>query len=194
MTTFLVAPQPIPATTGARPGPMVSRPIRLAASAAALTLVPSGLWRIAVAFGVPSGFAEGHPLHADNLPGPLSLYLIGLSVVAELLGLLTLGLVQRWGEVLPDRVPLLGGRRIPVPAAVVPAALGAAAVTLITFWGAWTWNSPDTMGSPDAPSGIAYWVMTSCYAPLLLWGPLLAIVTTAYYRRRRHPSRPAVTS
>ncbi|MET7971427.1 hypothetical protein [Micromonospora sp. NPDC005305] len=189
MTASLVDPQPIRAKTGARPGPVVSRPIHLAASVASLTLVPSGLWRIALAFGAPAGFAAGTPLHADNFPGALSFYLIGLSVVAELLGLLTLGLVQHWGEVLPSWVPLLGGRRIPVLAAVVPAALGAAAVTLISVWGAWTWNGPDNMGHPDAPDGIAYWVMTVCYAPLLLWGPLLAVVTAAYYRRRRHQSR-----
>lgn len=188
MTASLVAPQPIRAATGSRPEPVVSRPIRLAATAAALTLVPSGLWRIAVALGVPSGFAEGDPLHAANFPGALSFYLIGLSVVAELIGLLSLGLVRGWGEVLPAWVPWLGGRRIPVLAAVVPAALGATAVTLISVFGALTWNSPDTMGSPSAPTGTAYWVMTLCYAPLLLWGPLLAVATTAYYRRR-HQNR-----
>jgi hypothetical protein len=165
------------------------RPVRLAAHAAALTLVPSGLWRIAVALGAPSGFAEGDVLHADNFPGALSFYLIGLSVVAELFGLLTLGLVQRWGEVLPGWVPFLGGRRIPVWAAVVPAALGATILTVVATMGAWIWNGPENMGHPDAPNGIAYWVMTVCYAPLLLWGPLLAVVTVAYYRRRRHEGR-----
>ncbi len=189
MTASLVIAQPIRATTGGRPGPVVSRPIRLAAQAAALTAVPSGLWRIAVAAGVPVGFAAGDPLHAANFPGALSFYLIGLSLVAELLGLLTLGLVQRWGEALPGWVPLLGGRRIPVPAAVAPAALGATAVTLITTWGAWNWNGPENMGNPDSPAGAAYWVMTACYAPLLLWGPLLAVVTIAYYRRRRQQIR-----
>lgn len=27
--------------------------------------------------------------------------------------------------------------------------------------------------------------MTLCYAPLVLWGPLLGAVTVAYWRRRR---------
>jgi hypothetical protein len=189
MTAFLAIAQPVPATTGRRSGPVVSRPIRLAAQAAALTAVPSGLWRIALAAGVPVGFAAGHPLHAANFPGALSFALIGLSLAAELLGLLTLGLVQRWGEVLPGWVPFLGGRRIPVPAAVVPAALGAAAVTLVTTWGAWGWNGPENMGHADSPAGAAYWVMTACYAPLLLWGPLLAVATIAYFRRRRHQIR-----
>jgi hypothetical protein len=55
--------------------------------------------------------------------------------------------------------------------------------------GAFGWNGPENMGHPDAPDGAAYWVMTACYAPLLLWGPLLAVVTAAYYRRRRREAR-----
>ncbi|WP_256986776.1 MULTISPECIES: hypothetical protein [unclassified Streptomyces] len=41
------------------------------------------------------------------------------------------------------------------------------------------------MGAPGAPEGVHYWVMTVCYLPLPAWGPLLAVVTAAYYRRRR---------
>ncbi|NYI05809.1 hypothetical protein [Allostreptomyces psammosilenae] len=111
--------------------------------------------------------------------------MILLSLVAECLGLLTMGLVKRWGEVLPSWLPLLGGRPIPVLAAVLPAASGALAVTAITVLGALTWYAPDNMGSPDAPTGTAAVVMTAAYVPLLLWGPLLGVVTAAYYRRRR---------
>ncbi|MGV9315783.1 hypothetical protein ACWDR0_26895 [Streptomyces sp. NPDC003691] len=166
------------------PGPSVPPSIRLAAHAAALTLVPSGLWRIAIALGWDSGFTD-ETLHPENFPGAGTPYLIGLSLFAETLGLLTLGLVQRWGEELPPWVPVLGGRRIPVPAAVIPAALGAVLVTFITFTGAFSWNDADNMGAAGAPEGGHYWLMTACYAPLLAWGPLLAVVTVAYYRRRR---------
>ncbi|RUP67305.1 hypothetical protein SSPNP10_14175 [Streptomyces sp. NP10] len=157
--------------------PRVPRSIRLAAHAAALTLVPSGLWRIAMALGWDSGFTDEH-LNPANYPGPLSFYLIGLSLLAEAVGLLTLGLIHRWGEELPYWVPLLGGRRI-------PASTGAALVTLITVLGAFNWNDADNMGAPGAPEGVHYWLMTVCYLPLLAWGPLLAVVTAAYYRRRR---------
>ncbi|MFE2975233.1 hypothetical protein [Streptomyces sp. NPDC059258] len=164
--------------------PRIPRSIRLAAHAAALTLVPSGLWRIAMALGWDSGFTDEH-LSPANYPGPLSFYLVGLSLLAEAVGLLTLCLIHRWGEELPYWVPLLGGRRIPVLAAVIPASAGAALVTLITVFGAFNWNDADNMGAPGAPEGVHYWVMTACYAPLLAWGPLLAVVTAAYYRRRR---------
>ncbi|MCF2434810.1 hypothetical protein LV779_08895 [Streptomyces thinghirensis] len=36
--------------------------------------------------------------------------------MSEALALLTLGLVRPWGEVVPRRVPLLGGRPVPVMA------------------------------------------------------------------------------
>ncbi|MEV5978916.1 hypothetical protein [Streptomyces sp. NPDC052114] len=162
----------------------MSRAVRWAAHAAAFTLVPSGLWRIAIAFGWDSGF-DGF-LDPSHFPGKGSFYLIGLSLFAEALGLLTLGLVHRWGEVLPRWVPVLGGRTVPVLAAVIPASLGAAAVTFVTVSGAFAWNDSGNMGSAEAPDGALWWVMTACYAPLLAWGPLLAVVTTAYYRRRRH--------
>ncbi|MFD7630332.1 hypothetical protein ACFV7Q_30655 [Streptomyces sp. NPDC059851] len=198
-TTTATAPEPanaaaaLPASpsTGGSPAaslalvPGVSRTARWAAKGAALTLVPTGLWRTAIALGVPSGFAEGDLLYVGNYPGRYSFYLIALSVFAELVGLLALGLVQRWGEVLPRWVPWLGGRRIPPLAAVVPAATGAVLVTLIAVTGALAWNGPDNMGGGLTPTGPARWVMTACYAPLLLWGPLLAVATAAYWRRRR---------
>ncbi|MFF2020648.1 hypothetical protein ACFVW2_02375 [Streptomyces sp. NPDC058171] len=178
-----------PVSAGSAPAvpaavPRVPRSVRLAAHAAALTLVPSGLWRIAIALGWDSGFTDEH-LGPENFPGLESWYLIGLSLFAEAIGLLTLGLVHRWGEELPRWVPALGGWRIPVLAAVVPASLGAALVTLITVAGAFGWNDTDNMSGPGAPEGVHYWVMTACYLPLLAWGPLLAVVTVAYYRRRR---------
>ncbi|MFB6616291.1 hypothetical protein ACFCV9_19125 [Streptomyces sp. NPDC056367] len=163
--------------------PGVSRAVNRAAHAAALTLLPSGLWRIAMAVGIDVGWGPGSGLEPELFPGVWSLYLVGLSVFAECLGLLTLGLVQRWGEVLPGWVPWLGGRRIPPLAAVVPAALGAAAVTVTGVMGLFTWGS--NMTEAYAPAGGHWWLMTLCYAPLVLWGPLLAVVTAAYWRRRR---------
>ncbi|MEU7333120.1 hypothetical protein [Streptomyces parvus] len=68
---------------------------------------------------------------------------------------------------------------------MIPASTGAVLVTLITVSGALNWNDADNMGAPGSPEGVHYWVMTACYLPLLAWGPLLAVVTAAYYRRRR---------
>ncbi|MFP3992423.1 hypothetical protein U9R90_34140 [Streptomyces sp. E11-3] len=178
MSETVMAAPPRPSVRG------VSRTARWAAHAAALTLVPSGLWRIAIAFGWDSGFT-GDFLDPAYFPGRHSWYLIGLSLFAEALGLLTLGLIHRWGEEIPRWAPVLGGRRIPVLAAVIPASVGAAAVTLLVFFGALDWNSAENMGAPEAPQGALYWVMTACYVPLLAWGPLVGVATVAYFRRRR---------
>ncbi|WP_405493395.1 hypothetical protein [Streptomyces sp. NBC_00096] len=170
---------------------MEREPSRLAvrlAHLAALAPLPTGLWRIAGACGVPLGFTGDDAMADISFGSGFSLYMIGLSVFAEMLGFLALGLVQRWGEVTPHWLPLIGGRRVPPLAAVVPAGLGAAALTLLGVMGAIGWNAPGNMGAPGAPTGLAYGVMTACYLPLVAWGPLLAVVTVAYHHRRRSAS------
>ncbi|MBW5483067.1 hypothetical protein GPJ59_14530 [Streptomyces bambusae] len=159
--------------------------MRLTAKAAALTVLPSCVWRLVIAVGIPVGWGAETDLHHSNFPGWFSFHLLGLSAFQECLGLLTLGLVQRWGEAVPHWVPRIGGGRIPPLVAVVPATLGALAVTWITVDGALSWH--DIMAAnPGGPTdGFGYWYFTLSYAPLLLWGPLLAIVTTGYWRRRR---------
>ncbi|WP_308295117.1 hypothetical protein [Streptomyces sp. NK08204] len=75
----------------------------------------------------------------------------------------------------------------------MPAAVGATVLTVV-----FSLLSPITtvMGTtirgdelpPDAPgqgTEVASVWFYSCYAPLVLWGPLLAVLTVAYWRRRR---------
>lgn len=159
-----------------------------AAHAAVLSVLPSGLWRIAMGLGIPVGFTE-IGLREFDIPGWGVPYVIGLSLLSEGLALLTLGLVRGWGEIAPRWLPLIGGRRIPPLAAVIPAALGALAVTTITITATLGWaHAGDTMSAgsmaPD-PYHIYAIVMTLCYVPLLAWGPLLAAVTVQYAMRRR---------
>ncbi|WP_409275043.1 hypothetical protein V1499_07370 [Neobacillus sp. SCS-31] len=101
-------------------------------------------------------------------------------------GILTLGLIQKWGEVFPRWFPLIGGKRVPIMLAVIPASIIAIAVTaaglVFTFgilaiafhlvpmddiilsqgWG--------TMGP------MIFWVP---------WGVALGLAAIAYYYRRR---------
>jgi hypothetical protein len=173
-------------TSTARPVP---RWADIAAHLTALTTLPSGLWRIPIALGFSMGMLDdGRPVH---MHGWESVPIVGLSVVAESAALLTLGLVRPWGERVPDWFPVIGGRRIPPMAVVVPAALGALALAAI-----WGYAFRD-FGSLD---GIEYshsfWgaLLVACYAPLILWAPLLAAVTWAYWRRRRGESKTAWTT
>jgi hypothetical protein len=87
--------------------------------------------------------------------------------------LLTLGLIMRWGERFPRWVPLLGGRRVPVWLAVVPASVVSAAVTVA---GLMVIRFAVEGGSVSATA-----------APGLLWLPwglALGVATYAYAERR----------
>jgi hypothetical protein len=80
---------------------------------------------------------------------------------------------------------------VPTTGAVVPAALGAAVLTVM-----WTRVlvtisvGQDIHSRPlpaDFPPNFTGWrglLAVAAYAPLLLWGPLLAAVTIAYWTRR----------
>jgi hypothetical protein len=151
----------------------------------ALITLPSGLWRIALVAGLPVANT------AIALPFSERVQIVGLSLVAEVLALLSLGLVQRWGEVVPGWLPLVGGRPIHRLAATVPAALGATALTVL-----WTFATVNMLrgtvsGGFDYlfPTVLQKVVLLVCYVPLLAWGPLLAVLTVAYFRRRT-PARP----
>jgi hypothetical protein len=94
-----------------------------AAYAVPYTVLPASLWRIALCtFHVPIGRGDiGSGLASSGVPGvPLGLYVIVLSVISELLAFTAVGLVSAWGEVFPGWIPVLGGRRVPALAAVVP--------------------------------------------------------------------------
>ncbi|WP_431045877.1 hypothetical protein ACQUSR_29930 [Streptomyces sp. P1-3] len=161
----------------------VPRWARRAATAAALTNVPSGLWRIAIAVGIPVGLAHSE-YEAMGAPGWGSLFLVCLSVVSEAFALLALGLVRPWGEVWPRWVPWLRGRTIPVAAAVVPAAFGVLATSVYGVAFVYTALNSELEAEPW---GVV--LLNVCYLPLLAWGPLLAAVTVHYYRRRTaHPA------
>ncbi|MEV7236553.1 hypothetical protein AB0N06_21955 [Streptomyces sp. NPDC051020] len=162
------------------PVPGVSVWTRRLAYAVPLVVLPSSIWQLPAVFD--SGLSVGERLYVPML-----------SVVSELLAFTAIGLVARWGEVFPGWLPGLRGSRVPVRLAVVPAALGATVLTVV-----FSLLSPITtvMGMtirgdelpPDAPgqgTGVASVWFHSCYAPLVLWGPLLAVLTVAYWRRRR---------
>lgn len=176
-TMSLMTSRKPPATS---PTP-VAPPPRWAVRAAhltALVVLPSGLWRIALVLGHPAGYTEAgfEPFATADA----KVWMLALSVAGELVALLTIGLVRPWGETVPHWIPWIGGRRVRPMAAVVPAALGAAALTLI--WGTvplwWTYPHEEMTATGNLVVGILY-------QPLFLWGPLMAAVTFSYHRRHR---------
>ncbi len=173
MTTTITARGAKPAVT--RPP---ARWTVVVAHAIPLLVLPSSIWRILLGSGVTMGVSRA-TLEAEDMPGWGTVGVIALSLLSEGVALLSFALVRGWGEVFPRWVPLLGGRPIPRSAVVLPATAGGLVLT-----GLWTFA---IFGLADVElfHG-AGWVLLlyACYTPLLLWGPLLLLLTGAYWARR----------
>ena len=173
----------------------VPRWARIAAYAVPFTVLPSGMWRIAaVVFHLPLDGGAVNDGGSGGVPSwlPMEVYVVVLSILSEVLAFTAVGLIARWGEVFPQWIPGLRGRRVPTLAAVIPAALGAATLTALWTVAGVAVVAGRTIEGQPLPVGhflTTYdWhfvVLVACYAPLLLWGPLLGLVTVAYWRRRR---------
>ncbi|MEV0644778.1 hypothetical protein AB0I28_05905 [Phytomonospora sp. NPDC050363] len=147
--------------------------------AAALTPLPSALWRVTGAFG-----ADG-TLRAFLHEG---WYLVLLSVASLGLSVLALGLVRPWGLVYPRWIPLLAGRPVSAKRAALAAYTGAGTVMLLLGYGLWNHyfghlqpfepliSDGTVHPQPDGD-------IMSLYLPMLAWGPLLIAVAADYSRR-----------
>jgi hypothetical protein len=166
------------------------RRIRLAAYLVPLCVLPSALWRLSVIVTGPlcdpvGGAVDPRLFEIDTGE---AVYLVALSVLSMTAALLTIGLVRPWGEVVPQWIPWLGGRRIPVLAAVIPAAVGAGLIVAVVAYGAanavFHFVPEPTTGCLFPRGGPEVVLLKLAYAPLLAWAPLLIAVTVSYYRRR----------
>ncbi len=162
-----------------RPAP---RWATIAAHLVPLVTLPSALWRLGLVVGLSMGMLDNGA--RVEVGGWESVYIVGLSVVSEGVALLTLGLVRPWGERAPAWIPVIGGRRIPPSAVIVPAAIGTVMLALI-----WAYAFRDFPNVGEIEYTHTAWkvLLIACYTPLMLWAPLLAAVTVAYYRRRCRP-------
>jgi hypothetical protein len=175
------------------PAEGVSRRLRLTANAITLLVIPSSIWRItAIVFKVPLG----GDLHAGRgqVPTwlPMEVYVLIVSIGSELLAFLAVGLVAGWGEVWPRWIPGLRGRRVPPLAAVIPAAIGSLILTAMWTWALATGILGKTVQLRPLPSNNPLtlhdwhsWLLLAAYLPLVLWGPLLSVLTVAYWKRHR---------
>ncbi|WBB47468.1 hypothetical protein O3597_20295 [Verrucosispora sp. WMMA2044] len=149
-----------------------------------------GRWAVWVAAVIPVGYAltrfawlAGIPLglSADDLAELRDSGAVwagaGLGAFATVGSVLTLGLVQRWGERFPRWMVGLAGRRVPVRLAVIPAtavavlatAAGLNALSLPEFW--------------EPGRGLSAAGLPLMFFPL--WGLALGAATYAYHLRRR---------
>ncbi|MDG4859572.1 hypothetical protein P8605_15670 [Streptomyces sp. T-3] len=159
----------------------VPRWAKLVAHAIPLLLLPQCLWRLPFAFGFDMGTGNGS-IGSLWVSVP---YIFGLSLLTEALGLLSCGLVRRWGVVVPEWVPGLRGRRIPPYAALVPAVLGGLGATFL--WGQFALSILGVPGfeSPEATHAAWQLLFDVCVLPATLWGPLVLALSVQYHLRRR---------
>ncbi|WP_066285639.1 hypothetical protein [Arthrobacter sp. B6] len=141
--------------------------------------------RICWAFGFPLGVDPA--IQEDMVSRGMDTSALGLGGMALAGAVLTMGLVQRWGEVFPRWVPGLAGKRVPISLAVIPAtsvaiAVIPASVTMIMMAGMPSGGIVPAFSPTNwAPFGPAFlWP---------LWGVALAAAALAYYLRRRGTCR-----
>ncbi len=153
-----------------------------------------GRWATALAVAVPLGYATTRYAWALGVPLGVSQELLdslgsrvylgaGLATLAVGGAVLTLGLVQRWGEVFPRWIPVLRGHRVPVPLAVVPAGIvsvvvASAGLMFLRFGVSGGFGANFPGGNGD----VAAW-LPEMFWPL--WGAALAAAAWAYAVRRR---------
>jgi uncharacterized membrane protein YbhN (UPF0104 family) len=139
-----------------------SRRAVFTAWAVPLCVLPSAVWRL----------TEVGRVTTDRW------YLVLLSVLSLLLALLTLGLVQRWGERFPPRLVTTSATTGGVLLLAVTAYVGLNAVFGFVERG------PVFIGEDQPALPPPGWDVGVYYLPLLLWAPLLLVVTRDYRRRR----------
>ncbi len=147
------------------------------------------LTRYAWALGFPLGMSEAY-LRRGQESGTWTsgLFLATFGLVGAVL---TLGLVQRWGEVFPRWMIGLAGRRVPIALAVVPASLVS---VLLVVGGIGIWSGLAQMVAALVAGGvegigiiggIIFQVGPTLLFPV--WGVALTVATLGYYFRRRGP-------
>jgi hypothetical protein len=159
-----------------------------------------GRWAVAVAVAVPVGYAFTRVMWALDIPFGITRDFLdeigdarhaGAALGAMGVGgaILTLGLVQRWGEVFPRWMIGLRGRRVPIGLATVPARLVAVTVTsagLMYIRFAVTGEFGSHFGFGDGQWAA---ILPELFWPL--WGAALAVASYAYEIRRS--SEPTVS-
>ncbi|MFC4561862.1 hypothetical protein ACFO4E_08325 [Nocardiopsis mangrovi] len=154
---------------------------RVAVAVAVAVPVLYAATRYAWALGIPLGISERFLREGRETGAWTSgLFLATFGLVGAVL---TLGLVQRWGEVFPRWMIGLAGRRVPIALAVVPASL----VSVLILLGGIAMVSGHAQLVASGADGTADITLLGTLPTTLFpaWGAALALAALAYRLRRR---------
>ncbi|ENQ3108097.1 hypothetical protein SAMN04488168_15217 [Bacillus sp. 491mf] len=153
---------------------------------AALAPIPYALTRFAWALNIPLGVDQQffHDFSKVNSMAQITEWVFGSVCVGG--GILTLGLIQKWGEIFPCWFPFIGGKRVPIMLAVVPASIVAIAVTAAGF--VFTFNFLAVILHFMPADILLLSQIWGTIGPMIFWVPwgvALGLAAIAYYYRRR---------
>jgi hypothetical protein len=155
---------------------------KIAAYLSMVVPVIYGVTRYAWALGIPLGMTQEYWRQGQERGMWTSgLFLATFGLVGAVL---TLGLVQRWGEVFPRWMVGLAGRRVPMWLAVVPATLVS---VLLIVGGVSIGSGFGYLSDASAATEQSVWIVVGPAMLFPLWGVALAVATLGYYFRRRGP-------
>lgn len=163
---------------------LVPRWARIAAWTIPVLCLPSVIWRLAMS--IDALISGDNPCIGPGMtPVAELVYVTAILPTVQLgLALLSLGLVKRWGVVVPRRLPILGGRRVPIWLGVGAAVAGAFGIVAFVFLSQVIGGSQPTREIPPGCELPGTDVMV-LYLPMALWPPLLIALAVQYLRRRR---------
>ncbi|KEK24086.1 hypothetical protein BAGA_28960 [Bacillus gaemokensis] len=150
---------------------------------AVIMALPYGIVRLAWAVGIPLGVSDATSISTQPLiERMIEAVLGGLPICGAIL---TLGLIQRWGEIFPRWCLSLSGKRVPIWCAVLPATCASALITLAGLK-----ISPIIiLKILDGSINTGNWGELGTSLFWLPWGIALGMATIAYYQRRRGQCR-----
>jgi hypothetical protein len=129
-------------------------------------------WALGFSLGIDPGFYEQGKEEGLWMAGA------GLATLGGLGAILTLGLIQKWGEIFPRWMIGLRGKRVPPMLAVVPATLVAA---MVTAAGVMYIRIVIDRGGVTAET----WPLELPETLWVVWGAALFVAAMAYHQRRR---------
>lgn len=152
---------------------------RVAVAVAMAVPIGYAITRLGWLLGVPVGISEEFLASIRQIT-PIG---AGLGTLALVGAVLTLGLVQRWGEVWPRWVPVLRGRPIPPRGPAYAALAVAVPVAAAGLMYLRKMIAGVQIGPPGAESELGAW-LPEMFWPL--WAAALAVAALAYLLRRGH--------